>query len=329
MIDLANYLSQNQPPMWLKLLLLILLSLPLSLCAQSLTGQVTEKSTGEPIGGVSVLVENSQRGTVSDANGIYNLNNLSTSDVLVFSFIGYRAQEITYTGQTTIDIALVEGLSLSEVVVTALGLERNSKSLGYTIQRVDGRQISDVKTPNFLDNLTGKVAGVTINAGSSGVGSSSKITIRGESSFTNNNPLFVVDGIPINNNTIVNNVNDDANGFMEIDFGNGGMEINPDDIASVSVLKGPSAAALYGSRASNGVILITTKDGSPQKGLGVSFNSTLFAERPFRLAQFQNQYGQGNNFVQLRPPAGCRTTHSAVRQPRDAARWPYCSRGGY
>ncbi len=281
--------------MRLKLLIFIFIALPLASYAQTIGGLVSEKSTGQPIGGVSVLIKNSQRGTVTDANGLYSLTNLSQNDVLVFSFIGYRAQEIPYTGQSGINVALVEGLSLNEVVVTALGLERNTKNLGYAIQKVDGRQISDVKAPNFLDNLTGKVAGVTINAGSTGVGSSSKVTIRGESSFTNNNPLFVVDGIPINNNTIVNSVNDDANGFMEIDFGNGGMEVNPDDIASVSVLKGPSAAALYGTRASNGVILITTKDGSQQKGLGVSFNSTLFAERPFQLAQFQNLYGQGNN----------------------------------
>ncbi|MBU1823042.1 MAG: TonB-dependent receptor plug domain-containing protein, partial [Bacteroidetes bacterium] len=281
--------------MRLKLLVLFFIAFSFASYAQSIRGVVTEKSTGQPIGGVSVLIKNSQRGTVTDPNGNYSFSNISQNDVLVFSFIGYRAQEITYTGQQTIDITLLEGLSLNEVVVTALGLERNTKNLGYAIQKVDGRQINDVKAPNFLDNLTGKVAGVTINSGSTGVGSSSKITIRGESSFTNNNPLFVVDGIPINNNTIVNNVNDDANGFMEVDFGNGGMEVNPDDIASVSVLKGPSAAALYGTRASNGVILITTKDGSQQKGLGVSFNSTLFTERPFQLAQFQNLYGQGNN----------------------------------
>ena len=135
-----------------------------------------------------------------------------------------------------------------------------------------------------------------ITAGSTGVGSSSRIIIRGESSFTNNNPLFVVDGILINNATVVNRVNDDANGFQEIDFGNGAMDINPDDVATVSVLKGPGAAALYGTRAANGVILITTKDGSSAgKGIGVSFNSTFYAERPFQLPRFQNSYGQGNS----------------------------------
>ncbi|MPR36248.1 SusC/RagA family TonB-linked outer membrane protein [Salmonirosea aquatica] len=281
------------------ILSVILLLIHLPLFAQNLTGQVTEKASGQPIEGVSIQVRSTQTGTLTDANGNFSLSGLGTNDVLVFSYIGFRTQEITYTGQKNLTVSLEEGLSLNEVVVTALGLERNTRNLGYSIQKVEGREINEVKAPNFLDNLTGKVAGVTINAGSTGVGSSSKITIRGESSFTNNNPLFVVDGIPINNRTIVNRVDDDANGFQEIDFGNGGMEINPDDIASVSVLKGPGAAALYGTRASNGVILITTKDGSANatngKGIGVSFNSTFFAERPFQLPQFQNSYGQGNS----------------------------------
>lgn len=281
------------------LLSVVFALIQLHLYAQTLTGQVKDKSSQEPISGVSVLVRNTLAGTLTGADGKFTLANLSKNDVLVFSYIGFRTQEITYTDQKDLIVSLEEGLSLNEVVVTALGLERNSKNLGYAIQKVEGRELNEVKAPNFLDNLTGKVAGVTINAGSTGVGSSSKITIRGESSFTNNNPLFVVDGIVINNRTTVNRVDDDANGFQEIDFGNGGMEINPDDIAAVSVLKGPSAAALYGTRASNGVILITTKDGSSSarngKGIGVSFNSTFFAERPFQLPQFQNSYGQGNS----------------------------------
>ncbi|GAB3171162.1 SusC/RagA family TonB-linked outer membrane protein [Telluribacter humicola] len=279
-----------------KLLLAVVLTvLYLPLWAQQLTGQVRDQATDQPLAGVSVQVRSTQSGTLTDANGNFSLSNLSPNSVLVFSFIGYRSQEVTYTGQSTLTVTLQEGVSLNEVVVTALGLERSSRSLGYAIQKVEGRQINDVKAPNFLDNLAGKVAGVTITGGSTGVGSSSRITIRGESSFTSNNPLFVVDGIPINNSTIVNVVNDDANGFQEIDFGNGAMEINPDDIASVSVLKGPGAAALYGTRASNGVILINTKDGSRTEGLGISFNSTFFAERPFQLPRFQNLYGQGNS----------------------------------
>ncbi|MEZ0611851.1 SusC/RagA family TonB-linked outer membrane protein [Fibrella sp. WM1] len=267
----------------------------LSGLAQVLTGQVTDKASGQGIAGVSVLIRGTQSGTLTDASGQFSLARPPQNSVLVISYIGYRTQEVPYTGQSTVAVTLEEGLSLNEIVVTALGLERNARKLGYSLQQVEGKLLSEVKAPNFLDNLAGKVAGVNISAGSTGVGSSSKITIRGESSFTNTNPLFVVDGIPINNATVVNNVNDDANGFMEVDFGNGAMDINPDDIATVSVLKGPSAAALYGTRASNGVILVTTKDGSSSKGVGVSFNSTFYTERPFQLPRFQNRYGQGNS----------------------------------
>ena len=278
------------------LLITFLSLLHIAASAQKLTGQVIDQTSQQPIVGATVQVKRTQSGTLTNATGTFTLANLQPADVLTFSYLGFRTQEVQYTGQTSLTVELVAGVSLNEVVVTALGLERNARSLGYAIQKVDGRQVSDVKAPNFLDNLAGKVAGVMITSGSTGVGSSSRITIRGESSFTNNNPLFVVDGILINNATVVNRVNDDANGFQEIDFGNGAMDINPDDVATVSVLKGPGAAALYGTRAANGVILITTKDGSSAgKGIGVSFNSTFFTERPFQLPRFQNSYGQGNS----------------------------------
>ncbi|WP_018621708.1 SusC/RagA family TonB-linked outer membrane protein [Spirosoma luteum] len=278
------------------LLITFLSLLHIAASAQKLTGQVIDQTSQQPIVGATVQVKRTQSGTLTNATGTFTLANLQPADVLTFSYLGFRTQEVQYTGQTSLTVELVAGVSLNEVVVTALGLERNARSLGYAIQKVDGRQVSDVKAPNFLDNLAGKVAGVMITSGSTGVGSSSRITIRGESSFTNNNPLFVVDGIVINNATVVNRVNDDANGFQEIDFGNGAMDINPDDVATVSVLKGPGAAALYGTRAANGVILITTKDGSSAgKGIGVSFNSTFFTERPFQLPRFQNSYGQGNS----------------------------------
>lgn len=264
--------------------------------AQKLTGQVVDADLAQPIPGAAVQVKRTQAGVLTNATGTFTLANLQLADTLIFSSLGFQSQKIPYTGQATLTVKLAAGLALNEVVVTALGLERNAQSLGYAVQKLDSRQVSEVKATNFLDNLAGKVAGVMVTAGSTGVGASSRITIRGESSFTNNNPLFVVDGILINNATVVNRVNDDANGFQEIDFGNGAGEINPDDIASVSVLKGPSAAALYGTRAANGVILITTKDGSSAgKGVGVSFNTTFYAERPFQLPQFQNTYGQGNS----------------------------------
>ena len=267
-----------------------------TILAQSVSGVIKDAETDEVLTGVSIREKGTANGTVSDANGNYSLKPSGVESVLIFTYIGYRETAVAVNGRTTLDIVLEESSELlNEVVVTALGLERETKDLGYAVQSLNAEEISEVKSANFVDNLAGRLAGVSVSQGATGVGSTSKITIRGEASFTNNNPLFVVDGTPINNNSIVNFTNDAAAGFQEVDFGNGGMEVNPDDIASVSVLKGPSAAALYGTRASNGVILITTKDGTEQKGFGISFNSTVLHESAFQLPEFQNSWGQGNS----------------------------------
>ena len=267
------------------------------LLAQTIVnGQITDAVSQEGLPGVTVVEKGTTNGAVTDLDGKYQLSVSSGDATLLFSYVGYVAQEIDLANQTQLDVALaISTTALSEVVVTALGLERDSRDLGYAVQRLDGQDIADVKSPNFVDNLAGQVAGVTISQGATGVGSTSKITIRGEASFTNNNPLFVLDGVPINNNSILNFTNEAAAGFQEVDFGNGAMEINADDVASVTVLKGPSAAALYGTRASNGVIIVTTKDGSESTGLGISFNSSTFVESAFQLPEFQNSYGQGNS----------------------------------
>jgi TonB-linked SusC/RagA family outer membrane protein len=258
-------------------------------------GTILDQISGEKLIGVSVKEKNNPKnGTASNANGEFTLNLSSSKTTLIFSYIGYTTKEVILTGEKELTIKLSPGLLLNETVVTALGVERDSKALGYNIQQVNAKEISTVKSVNFLDNLTAKVAGVTITQGASGVGSTSKIVIRGESSFANNNPLFVVDGIPINNNSIIPRTVETPSSFQAIDFGNGAMDVNPDDIASVSVLKGAAAAALYGNRAANGVILINTKDGSDSKGFGVSFNSSTTVESPFKLPEFQNLYGQGN-----------------------------------
>ncbi len=263
---------------------------------KEVTGTIQDAQTKEPLVGASVSYTVKQRtlGTTTDANGQFALRVPDEVTNLRISLVGYQTLTQPIANQPLL-IQLEAGALLEEVVVTALGLERDSKKLGYAIQQVSGQAVSQVKSANFLDNLAGRVAGVTITGGSTGVGSTTRITIRGESSFTNTNPLFVVDGIPINNTTLLNVVNDDANGFMEVDFGNGAMEVNPDDIESISVLKGPAAAALYGTRASNGVIQIKTKTGAGTKGLGVSFNSSTFIETPFQLPVFQNTYGLGNS----------------------------------
>ena len=260
-----------------------------------ITGTVTEASSKSPLPFVNITTNNGQ-GTSSNSEGTYVITVNSTTDKLTFSFLGYKTQTVTIGNNTIINIELQEdSAALDEVVITALGLERDTRELGYAVQAISSKKLTEVKTVNFLDNLQGKLAGVTVTQGATGVGSSSKITIRGEASFSNNNPLFVVDGVPINNETVFNFTNEAAAGFQEIDFGNGGMEVNPDDIGSVTVLKGPSAAALYGTRASNGVIVIETKNGKNKRGLGISFNSSLFVESAFKLPEFQNSYGQGNS----------------------------------
>lgn len=261
----------------------------------TVTGTVTQAETNTPLPFVNISSSDGQ-GTVSDNNGNYNITVASQQVQLTFSFLGFKTQTLVVGNRTILNMSLQEDSSaLDEVVITALGLERDTKELGYAVQSIKSKNLTEVKTVNFLDNLQGKLAGVSVTQGATGVGSSSKITIRGEASFSNNNPLFVVDGVPINNETVFNFTNEAAAGFQEIDFGNGAMEVNPDDIASVSVLKGPSAAALYGTRASNGVIVIETKNGSHKTGLGISFNSSLFVDTAFRLPDFQNTYGQGNS----------------------------------
>lgn len=277
-------------------LLFFLLSFWSAAQAQNLiTGLVTDAETGEALIGATVLERGTANGTLTDVNGKYTLQLMTANAVIVVSYAGSPPQIIATTKDKTVyDVALSGATNLEEMVVVALGLERSSKGLGYVVQQLEAKAVNEVKAPNFLDNLAGRLAGVTVSQGATGVGSSSKITIRGESSFTNNNPLFILDGTPINNNTILNVTNDAAAGFQEVDFGNGGMEINADDVKSVSVLKGPAAAALYGTRASNGVIIINTKNGGEQEGLKVSCNTTTYTESPFQLPKFQNLYGQGN-----------------------------------
>lgn len=262
---------------------------------KTISGTVTEKTTGDKLPFVNVSTNNGKGTTTNDA-GFYSLEIDDSATTLTFSFLGYKTKKVTIGNETTINVVLEESeTNLDEVVVTALNVNRKTKELGYVVQELKTKDVTEVKTPNFLDNLAGKLAGVTISQGATGVGSSSKITIRGEASFSNNNPLFIIDGTPINNNTVFNFTNEAAAGFQEIDFGNGAMEVNPDDIESVTVLKGPSAAALYGTRASNGVIVINTKDGRKKQGLGISINSTITFDTAFRLPDFQNEFGQGNS----------------------------------
>ncbi len=276
------------------MLVMTLFMTTLIFAQNTVSGTVTD-SEGVAIPYVNVLLSGTNQGTTTDEYGKYTLQVNDTSDLLIFSVLGFETQEVAINNASILNITLLESSEqLDEVVLTALGLKRETKELGYVVQSLDAQGVTEVKAVNFLDNLSGKLAGVTINQGPTGVGSTSKITIRGEASFSNNNPLFIVDGVPINNNSVFNFTNEAAAGFQEIDFGNGAMEVNPDDIAEVSVLKGPSAAALYGTRASNGVIIIETKSGKNTKGLGISYNTSFFVDTAFQLPDFQNEYGQGN-----------------------------------
>jgi len=256
----------------------------------NIQGKVTDDND-EGIPGVNVLEKNTTNGTITDIEGNFSLSVEGSASVLVFSSIGYQTQEVAVGDQRVFDISMqTDTRELSEVVVTALGIEREKRSLGYDVANVEGEQLQQVSQENVLSSLAGRVPGLTINQ-TSGPGSSMSVIIRGATSLTTDNqPLFVVDGVPMSNS--LNNISENGNG-NQVDYGNAISDINPDDIASVNVLKGPSAAALYGTRAGNGVIIITTKSGSKNKKLGVSFSTSNVFERPTRLLDFHYKYANG------------------------------------
>jgi TonB-linked SusC/RagA family outer membrane protein len=259
--------------------------------AQSVTvsGVVTARSDGQPLPGVSIGVKGSTAGTQTDIQGKFSVT-AKNGDVLRVSYIGFTTQEITVTSDATpLKIILLEAPnSLNEVVVTALNISKDKKSLGYAVQGLKSKDISEAKEVNLVNALSGKIAGVQVT-GSQGDMGSSRIVIRGETSVSGNNqPLFVVDGVIVDNSQFQG-----ANGSR--DFPNAISDLNSEDIESISVLKGPNAAALYGSRAANGVILIKTKTGKGTKGLGITINSnTSFATLKV-FPDYQNQFGQGSN----------------------------------
>ncbi|MEO6348780.1 MAG: carboxypeptidase-like regulatory domain-containing protein, partial [Aquaticitalea sp.] len=264
----------------------------------SISGVVTEKGSNIPLAGVNVTIEGTTIGSVTDFDGNYSLiADSSEGNTIVFSFIGFKTVSLVLKGgDQVVNISLEEDATgLNEVVVTALGIKREAKSLGYSLTKVDGDEVSQVKTASAINSLQGRVAGVNISTSSTGVSGSSRVVIRGASSLTGNNqPLYVVDGIPI-----INNTNGSVVGPTNDGTGDGGDDIsslNPDDIESVSILKGSSAAALYGSLASNGVIMIITKSGKGQKNLGIEYSSSYTFDRiNTNLQDIQTTYGQGDN----------------------------------
>lgn len=281
----------------LKVMLALLFSVGvLSISAQNITvsGVVTDDEGFEVIGATVVVVGDASHGTVTDIDGNYILSNVPSDASLQFSYVGLKTQVIPVGGRTTINVQLVSDTELlDEVVVTALGIKRDKKALGYAIQEVKSDDIIGAREMNVANALSGKISGLQVIKSNNGPGGSSKIVIRGNSSVTNlNQPLIVVDGVPMENFAGADN-NDYWN--PGTDMGNGLSDINPEDIETMTVLKGGSAAALYGSRAGNGVILITTKSGSRNDGLGVTFSSSVSAETIFMTPKLQNSFGQGNN----------------------------------
>ncbi|WP_295801417.1 SusC/RagA family TonB-linked outer membrane protein [Mucilaginibacter sp.] len=256
--------------------------------AQGPVKGIVKDNTGELLVGVSVSIKGTTTGTQTDVNGAFTLN-ANPGDVLVFTYIGYAKQEVTVGTDANITVTLApDSKQLQEVVVTALGISRESKTLSYGVQTIKGTQVTDVPDASLVNSLSGKIAGAQITKSSSGVGGSTKVVLRGNKSINgDNNALYVIDGIPM-----PRNLSGQIGGvFGGMDRGDGIENLNPDDVESISVLPGSSASALYGGQGSNGVILITTKKGKVGKPL-ISFSSNTTFEKPFEIPKLQTTYGE-------------------------------------
>lgn len=275
------------------LVLLVLQSVANVAMAQTrtITGKVTASGDQEGLPGVNIVQKRASKGVATNANGDFRIDVTGNDAILVFSFLGFKTQEITVGNQSVMNVTLEPTQSsLEEVVVTALGIKREERSLGYSVGKVDGKELNHVVQENVLNSLAGRVAGVTINS-TGGTGSSVSMVIRGANSLNSDNqPLFVIDGVPISNT--LNNISEGGRD-NRVDFGNAISNLNPDDIESISVLKGPSAAALYGSRAGNGVVLITTKSGATVNKMTVTINSSTVFDKPVGFLKWQSYLGPG------------------------------------
>ncbi len=258
---------------------------------ETVIGRVVDAQSGEPLPGVNIVVQGENVGTTTDMDGYYELTGRSLDETLVFSYIGYVEQEIAIDGRSEINVQLdPQFISGDELVVTALGLARESRSVGYSTSTVESDQFAVNRTGNFMNALQGQVAGVNIESVASGAGGSSRVRIRGLSSFGgDNSPLIVVDGVPISNQGHHAAIGADG----EIDSGDGLNSISQDAIESMTVLKGGAAAALYGSRAKDGAVIITTKRHAGNRGVGVTFNSNVQIAAPYDDRNIQTEYGQG------------------------------------
>ncbi len=257
-----------------------------------ITGVVTEAGTGDPLPGVNIVVKGTNIGATTDFDGKYSIK-AEKGQTLLFSYVGYQPVERKVGDSNVINVQLKEGSKLNEVVVTAQGIKREKKSLGYSTQKVKAEAVTTVKNANFVNSLSGKIAGLDIKKSNS-LGGSTNIILRGYSSMMlNNQPLFVIDGVPVSNDNL--NTGSQKTNRGGYDYGNAASDIDPDIIASINVLKGGAATALYGSRAANGVIMITTKKGRRGKKLGVTVNSSVSFSKydPSTFVKYQTEYGAG------------------------------------
>ncbi|MFH1765908.1 MAG: TonB-dependent receptor plug domain-containing protein, partial [Gemmatimonadota bacterium] len=271
--------------------LAVLLVLPWMGTAQELrtvTGTVTVEGTEQPLPGVQVFVRGTRIGTLTDSRGAFSLTVPANASFLVFAHLGYKTEEVPVTAQVAVEM-IVEALGIEGITVTALGLRREKQTLGYSVQDLQGDEIAQVPELNIVNSLKGNISGVHItDAGPTG--GSARIVIRGASSIAGNNqPLFIIDGFPVDNSAPRNQ------GYGGIDYGNAVSDIDPANIENISVLKGAAAAALYGSSAANGAVVITTKSGqgSPSGGLGMTVTTSYTMETPLKLPDYQDKYGQG------------------------------------
>ncbi|MBO4772555.1 MAG: TonB-dependent receptor plug domain-containing protein, partial [Bacteroidales bacterium] len=283
-------------------LLLLFVGLGNALAQKTITGKVTGED-GEPILGATIAIKGSTIGTISGLDGSYHLSIPAgiSNDTIVFSYIGKNTIYEAIAGRTTISPVMVnDDVNVEEVVVTALGISREKKALGYAVTDVSGDDLNRSRggLTNPVNALQGKVAGLQISSGAGSIGGSSKVLIRGNNSLSGSNqPLFVVDGVPIEGQDF--NGSETQRGGGGYDYGNLIQDINPDDIQNISVLKGASATALYGSRASNGVVMISTKRAGKGQGFSVDFSSTLGFEVVTKLPKLQNEYGGGYGYMSL------------------------------
>lgn len=287
-----------------------------------ITGKVVDSATGDALQGVTVTVKGTKKATSTLTDGSYSVT-VSTPATLVFSFVGYKDKEVDVTDQSTINIRLAQSSGqLGGVIVTALGVKKERRKLGYSVSEVKGQVFTEARNNSFITGLEGRVAGVNVSGVGAGPNSPSNVVIRGITSMTGNNqPLYVINGIPLVNNNYA--TTDVGGGYGGKDGGDGIGDINPDDIESISILKGAAATALYGYRGSNGVILITTKKGRAGEGLGVEVNSNFVFENVIDETDFQTQYGQGyGNAKPVNGPDALGSMESSWGAPLDGSLTP-------